>query len=405
MANSITKFDRIDIEKVLKYLEIFVLWLLVLGPINTNVKVIIYVFLMLYNIKYLNCLIKLNKFTLLLILMMIIPMILDIRNVDASNPYSLASFYFLLPYLVSKVWTKKYEYSEFIDLLEKEIIFFSVISLIGFTVLTFAPEVIRCFPTVVYNGREEKTILVYGAIHMDDIRRIFLHRNCGIAYEPGAFQYLPNLGLAIMFNYKKDESKFKYFGKMIIYILTIVTTSSTMGLVIMAVLFLHNYFSRKNIVVMTLLMLGASGMIITIARAQITKMQGGSFASRFGNSFYVIQNYLRYPLGIGSTGYNKIFQINKMIGAWDMYSQMFLRFGLPFLFLFLILNFQLVRLNKDIFLVVVLTLLTEGLVGPITVMLYYYALEKRDEQLMWRRKNEGCLDMQCAKSGRLFTYE
>ncbi len=372
------KMNKNNQIKLRNYIEIFLLMLLTLGPYNPNVKIVIYIFLTLFNFKYLNLFRSLTKFRLLLLASMIIPMILDIANIDANTGYSLAGFAYLIPFIFSMFYVRKYSFAEYIKMYEKVAFFVSVCSLIGMALILFAPSIINRFPTIVFYGRNLKSVVVFGALR-DYTQVNFLKRNCGIAFEPGAFQLIPNLGLAALFmNMRGKHFKLTVLTvvKIIVYVGAVLSTYSTTGIIILALLLILNFLkSRKHFLIIGIIILGFGSMFITSYQHQVSKMETGNLDSRFGNSMYVIENYSSHIFGIGSTGYDKIYKTDSRIGSWDTYTNLYLRFGLLFSILFIIMNLKLIKNNKDFFIVVVLTLLTESVVGPIIVMLYYYAEE------------------------------
>lgn len=361
----------------LKHIEIFIFYILTLGPLDPAYKILGYIILFLFNYKHLYLYKYISRVQLLLLFSMIFPMILDIRNVDATNSYSKASFAYLLPFIFCIIYTKKYEKKEFMRLVEKVSFVISTISLIGFLLVILFPAVIENFPTLVFYGRNVHTILLFGAIR--DYSGGLLMRNCGIAFEPGAFQFVCNLGFSL---YLADEncpknSILKTGMRYIVYILAVVSTQSTTGLIIlMCIIAMNMLKNKKNFIYICIVIVFFSGILVSTYNAQLNKLDTGNFGSRFENSIYVLEEYGNNILGIGSTGYDKIYAQDSRVGSWDTYTNLYLRFGLLFSIIFLGMNLKLLKLNKEIFIVVILTLLTESLLGPITIILYYYALQK-----------------------------
>ena len=361
-------------NSIKKYIEIFLLIILTVGPFPPSVKILIYLIIFLMCIRHTEALLRVKPLYFFLICSMVIPMILDIRNVDSSTPYSLAGFAYLAPFVFSLVYIREFDKDEFLLKLEQVLFIVTILSLVGFLLILFKPSVIEKFPTIVFYGRRVKTIGVYNAIR-DYTNVNFLQRNCGIAFEPGAFQFIPNLGIAILLG-KKTEKDLLFWIKIVIYAIAVITTYSTTGFVIMAVLLLVSSFSnRKHFFMIVLVLILLSGLLLSNYQYQMDKMQAGGFGSRFENTIYVIMNYSKYVFGLGSTGYDKIYNINKKIGSWDTFTNLYLRFGLVFILIFIFLNLRLYKINILVCITVVLTLLTESIVGPIIVMLYYYTSE------------------------------
>lgn len=371
----------INKQKIISYLEIFLFFILTVGPLDPKYKIVVYIILIICNYKYWYSFKYISRFHVILFLSMIIPMILDISNVDSSTSYSKAGFAYLLPFIFCILYQKKYSGKVTLNKIEHVSFFISLISLLGYFIVVYFPNIIEHFPSIVFYGRNVKTILLYGAIR--DYSGGFLLRNCGIAFEPGAFQFVSNLGLALFLMDLKEEqkSKFNIFFKSIIYILAVFTTKSTTGLVITACI-LAEYMTKnkKSIFLFLVILVLFSGTIASTLDYQHEKMKSGNIDSRFGNTVYVIEKYGKNVMGVGSTGYDKLYSQDKKIGSWDTYSNLYLRFGLIFLILFLIMNLKLFRIDIKIFIVIFLTLLTESLIGPIIILLYYMALKVKGDK-------------------------
>jgi hypothetical protein len=361
-----------------QYIEIFLYTIITVGPFSPQIKMVLYFVCLLMSIRNISNLRKMSGFNFLLLCSMIVPMILDIRNIESSTPYSLAAFSYLAPFVFCLAFTGGFEKKEFIKKLEQVIFIICIISLIGFLVLLLKPDIINRFPTVDFYGRRVNTILVYGAIR-DYTKINFLHRNCGLAFEPGAFQLLPNLGIAILIGDKEGKKDIKYWIKIFTYAITVLTTYSTTGFVILAILLLVSTFSnKKQFIIMVLVVILLSSALFSSYQYQLIKMQSGNFIDRFEESLYVIQNYGKYVFGIGSTGYDKIYSYNRMIGSWDTYTNLYLRFGLLFVILFGVLCVKLNKISFPICITIVLSLLTESIIGPVVVMLLYFAEQKQE---------------------------
>ena len=144
-----------------KYIEIFILILLTIGPINSNYKILIYFLLFLINYKYLLNLFHLKKMSILVILLIILAMILDIRNIDDKTPYSLVGFLYLFAFVSPLIYIKKYTLKEFMYILEKISFFVASISIIGMFILDFVPSLIRLFPLIEFSGRKLRSIIIF----------------------------------------------------------------------------------------------------------------------------------------------------------------------------------------------------------------------------------------------------
>ncbi len=367
---------------VKEYFELFLLLLITVGPFSPTIKIVLYMIILILNTDKIQALMKNRVFYLLIIISMIIPMVLDIRNIDSNTPYSKASFAYFAPFVLSLVYVKMFDRDEFLIKLEKTLFITSVISLIGFSLVMYAPYIIEKFPVIVYYGRNVKSILIFGAIR-DYTSVSFLHRNCGIAFEPGAFQFVPNLGLAILIKFKTNVKGTSYWIRVVVYAITVITTYSTTGFAILILLLLYDNIinqNRKSLFITISIITLLGGILYSSYQYQIVKYETGNFSDRFANSIYVLNNYAHYIFGVGSTGYDKIYQLDKRIGSWDTFTNLYLRFGLLFTSILIYLNVKLRKISIPICITVILTLMSESIVGPIIVMLYYYSYETDKEQ-------------------------
>lgn len=126
--------------------------------------------------------------------------------------------------------------------LEKIIFILSVISLAFFTIQLLTSELLYKLPSIKI-GRIQSVYIQNFILNKEGI---FLKRNSGIAWEPGAFQLLVNIGLFL--NLKREEKLLSY--KNLIYTITILTTVSTVGilvLIIQILSFIKNLINKKTI--------------------------------------------------------------------------------------------------------------------------------------------------------------
>ena len=91
------------------YIEMFLFILLSVGPISQPIKMILYGLLVIVVILFRKDGNKmlLGKYQLLLFFSMLIPIILDIRNVDSDNSFSFASFAFFIPFIACSFWLRR----------------------------------------------------------------------------------------------------------------------------------------------------------------------------------------------------------------------------------------------------------------------------------------------------------
>ena len=311
---------------------------------------------------------------------MVIPMIIDIINIDKNTSYSLAGFSILLPFVVSRLVVRKYSKALFLEYLEKVCLVVSITSLIGMCFLIYYPKIVLGFPTITFYGRRVYTVGVWGAIENalgDDL----LRRNCGIGFEPGAFQFVANTGMALLLKRcfpiptkNRLRGSIKAILQLLVYITTVLSTRSTTGIFIMTLLLGMSIIENATSLIFSII---ASPLCVVLFSKtivdQAAKLATGNLALRFQNTVYVLKTYWFYFLGIGSTQYDKLYRIDSRIGSWDVFSNMYLRFGVFFVGL---LIYRLCKVRKDswkLLGVTALSLLTESLLGPVVFVMIEHA--------------------------------
>lgn len=377
---------RFKVQTLGNLLEIFALLLLTVGPLNQAINNVVCLILIAVNCKYIAK-IKFSVMQILIISFMIFPMIWDVMNVTSDNPYSFAGFSYLRPFVLCVLMIQKYSYRTFVELLERVIFIVSACSIIGMVVLYCMPSILEKLPVLYFYGRPVSTCLIFSAVR--NYTGGFLRRNCGMAFEPGAFQFVTNLGMQLFFMLKmgKKGRAIKKVIPVMVYIVATLLTRSTTGIIIMGVLFLINALkSRKNFVITIVICVLFSLAFASQVQFQVKKMETGNFGGRFENSVHVIKNYSGHLFGVGSTGYNSIYKRDPAIGSWDVYTNLYLRYGIPFIILLFVYIAKLRKIDRGIMALVFLTLLTESVLGPVIVMLFYYS--EQDRKMLYLDENK-----------------
>lgn len=224
--------------KVKDYFLVFFM-ILSFSPIikQNQIYFISTIFILLY-INQMNF--KIEKTKILKYLGLIILMFLTTIFTETflnKNQASLASIIYLLNffigYFISSVLTWKLFYKCYIKIM----LYLSLFSIVIFFIIIFFPSVIKYgYPLMLDYGNSEltkKSILIYNFIIIKPDQ--ILGRNTGIAWEPGAFQFLVNLALGLSIKYEK-----KIFSiSKAIFILTVLTTKSTTGIITLGFLLIY----------------------------------------------------------------------------------------------------------------------------------------------------------------------
>ena len=301
-------------------------------------------------------------------------MICDLRNIFGGQPYSLVNFlypaYFICGYLVAKRHTKKQFYST----LEKIIFVSALLSVVGMSVYFIRPSLIYSFPTYVQNDNTHHTIFFFNYLFAGNWMMV---RNSGFTWEPGAFQILLNLALQLSIQQYKGK---KLFFRVCLYVLTIVFTRSTIGYAILAInLFCLLRKHRKYIPFMAVAFAMSLAIIIPELQYQLQyKLLGSSaFSARFDPLINAIKYSWYMPLGLGSTGYDAVYEAEKL-GSFDCYTQILLRFGYPMLIYVFGRLWKIFRRDSAyIAIILVISFLSEPVWGSLLLTAMYYLEDKK----------------------------
>ena len=361
----------------LHILEILLLILISFSPLLSNaMKAGFALLIVLINYKVLTNKINAKKFFLLLLFigLFILSAIYDLRNVSSISEYSILNLYFPICFILGYLVSEKYSYFEFLTLLEKVVFVAAILSLFGVFIYTVFPNLIDYLPSYKYYHTSHKTAYIFNVIlgYGGNV----VKRNVGIAWEPGAFQFLVNIGL---YSYLKTTKKTNLF-KVAIYALAIITTQSTAGIIIFILLTWKIFLTDKKARILIIIsLLSFSALIAEELMYQYKYKLFGSYAFELRlapllNSINVGRNYL---IGMGNSGYNA--QLDSLnIGAWDSFGQIFIRYGYP---MFIIITAVLIKIfsqDKMLFMIIFVTLLSQSIwFFPIVTPFYFICYKKK----------------------------
>ena len=342
-----------------KMFEVLVLILISVSPLIPNsLKAAVVFVIVIFNIKYVKKVNK-NKTTLLILMAMIflIGLINDFGNINTISELNILSLYFPLCILLGFILSTKYNRTQYLVSIEKIIFVFAVLSLFGVLIYTLAPSLVYRFPTYNYYHTTRHTGFIFNFVISDEGHVVA--RNSGIAWEPGVFQFLVNIGVHAYLQTTIKVEKFK----ILTYALVILTTGSTAGMLIFAITTFRVIFFDKRIRWVFLLMIALfSGQIKDELIYQYNYKLFGSYA--FDSRLEPMKNAFRVaiesPLGLGNVGYNQnLRQLN--IGAWDSYGQIVVRYGYGMLTLILVSLYNILKEDKVLFFILVITFSSQGI--------------------------------------------
>ena len=361
----------------MQILEITLLILISFSPLLSNtIKAGLALLIILVNMKVFTKKINIRKFFLLVLLMslFILSALYDLRNISSISQYSILNLYFPLCFLLGYLISEKYSYSEFLTIIEKIVFIVAIFSLIGVLIYTFLPNTINYLSSYQYYHTSNKTAYIFN-IRLTEGGNV-LARNTGIAWEPGAFQFLVNIGL---YSYLKTTKKTNLF-KIAIYAMAVVTTKSTAGIIIFILLTFKLFLADKKARILIIAsLLAFSGLIVEELMYQYSYKLFGSYAfeTRLDpllNSFNEGRNQF---LGMGNSGYN--LQVNNLnIGAWDSFGQIFIRYGYPMLMIITALLIKIFSQDKLFFTIIFVTFLSQGMwFFPMITPFYFMCYKKK----------------------------
>ena len=362
------------------YIEIIILILASFSPLLSQpIKAALVLILLIINYKYFLKFRK-NKIIILGIFIAIftLSLTLDLRNVSSLSQIHILNLYFPMCILLGYVISEKYTLNRFCYLLDKIIIVLAVFSLIGVFIYTFIPNIVTYLPSYNNYHTTHRTAYIFNVLTNGP--NGILKRNAGIAWEPGAFQFIANLGL---YAYLKTNKKISLF-KIGIYSLVVITTKSTAGILIFLAITFKLFIEDKKarvLILSSVLIFG--GLILEELIYQYRYKLFGSFAFEIRlqpllNAFNEGRNHF---FGMGNSGFD-IYYRNVTTPPWDSFGQIFIRYGYP---LFIFINFRLLRLIKNqkvLFIIIVITLSSQNIwFFPLLTPFYFSFTENKIGEL------------------------
>jgi hypothetical protein len=276
-------------------------------------------------------------------------LVYDLGSVASIGQMSPLNLYFPLCFVLGFLIGQKYRLDEYLCHLERVVFFAAMFSLVGVCVYTFLPEVVFRLPAYSFYHTSHRTALVFNVLVHDTV---VVPRNAGIAWEPGAFQLLLNLGVYSHIRFSRKAS----LARIAVYLLAIVFTRSTAAMIIMIFIVFDAAKRLKTarwlLVVLIIAFSGAIGR--ELAYQYVNKLSGSAFASRLEPMLNAYRAGWNRPLGLGNSTYDQCYEALG-IGAWDSYAQIFIRYGYGLFLLILLLLARLARNHLTLFAILSIT--------------------------------------------------
>lgn len=267
------------------------------------------------------------------------------------------------------------EFEKFVDKYINIIVFFASVSLIGFILGMVYPSIIYIFPLV----KGEASVDYYNAwiyVFMKakgyaDSATVLSFRNAGICWEPGCYQVFLNIGIIFLLAKQRRENVKNFYMKMVILIMTLITTFSTTGYMILLLTLIanikivfneigkHKKTSIAAIILLLLFFVFGSKLGIKfdyIFEKTSSEFGGGGEGAIDRISFdkikYLFADGNFYFFGMG---YDKWLEYNQSM--WNSIIHTMLCMGIPFTVVLLYMYYQFGKLFKDNWLLVIIVLL------------------------------------------------
>lgn len=356
-------------QQFFTYLEIFLFLLIGFTPLFPQyINVVLAIILIIFNFRYTKN-VKIIKL-LYLIGVTIFFSISILRDLIQYNTVSPLDFYFIITFFIGFIFSERYDFKTFFFKLEKIIFVLACVSLIGVFMYTFFSSYVKLFPTYTYYNTTHITSYFHNFLLVEGN---ILKRNTGIAWEPGAFQFILNLGL---FSYLKYNHEYKY-SHILIYLISVVTTLSSTGLIILSLILLKFFWKNRKLRYLILcLLLFLFPVLQQILEKQISnKFNDANLFIRFDPLKTAFHEGVKEIIGIGNIAFERYYILNFQY-PWDSYGQMFIRYGYILIFIVGTRLIKILRVDTSLFFILFLTFLTENIwFFPIVTILYFYSFD------------------------------
>lgn len=211
--------------------------------------------------------------------------------------------------------------SEFARVFGNVVLFLAVVSLPIFALSILMPGLIDKLPLLASGYMDQAGAQVHSAFFAIGITHSLVSRNCGIAWEPGAFSILICVALFLAFLFPRKRNTLR----IILLVITELTTLSTMGIAVMGAILLvmlsRGKSVKKSVVVVVaaiaLLLASAFGLLDYILNILFSKLEGlipgsqtlsVSTQDRLNAVIYPLSAFVEAP--VFGVGYEKFLDIN-----------------------------------------------------------------------------------------------
>ncbi|WP_321516519.1 hypothetical protein [Marinifilum fragile] len=285
------------------------------GGLFSKVKYMLYYMLpipLIINVRFVS-----KSDAILIAFLIILIAITSISNFDFRGGYVYQVLVLILSFLIAK----KISFQVFAKLFCQFMYIFGIISLIVFAVALLFPSILTFFPVVTNISGLESHNLFLAIVNIDEGHGV---RNTGVFREPGVYMIYLNIALMISLFYSKSINK-KY---VIIFILCIISTLSTAGVVVTGGVLLSALFGGKNVFsknekrliylipILLVAFIVYNEGISDLVFGKLNKDSGKyvSTLSRIASLHIPLVNFMDYPIvGSGLSQFNFDFERQAML--------------------------------------------------------------------------------------------
>lgn len=301
---------------------------------------------------------------LVFVLILLSPMtILDLFKTISFGVITLSFLFMPCSLMLGFFVGQRISFDRFEIVFEKIVFILSLIALPLYLAVFFVPSIVSFFPSYTFGGFTHKTIYFLNVLIGDDL----VFRNSGFASEPGVYQFYLNLGLFISLR-NLPALRLKTF----FYIVSIVTTNSTAGLFIMAILLLIYLRGpwRAALIAVSIVFFGVlSGYVAEHWEAKVVNDQAAG--GRLDPAINALNVFSENIFGIGAYRYTEIYQ-EMNLGSSDSYTQIAMRYGALGLMAIFTLIFRLSRRGLGFVTIFLLSFLTNPFFfSPLPAIFYF----------------------------------
>ena len=222
------------------------------------------------------------------------------------------------------------------------IVFFAAVSLVGYAIGLIAPTFALRFPLTIgdasvdyYNAGIYVFMKAKGYNYL-----VLMDRNAGICWEPGCYQTFLNIALLFLLNAQAKEPQKYFYLKFAVLVVTVATTVSTTGFVILALLLILYLpvWSKRLAKKWWLIPVAIALLIVVYNVTPIRELLRTKLGREFGesNSFLdrISLNRIRYFISDNGIPYFFGMSFAKWLTygktLWNSVIHSFLCLGIPF---------------------------------------------------------------------------